>query len=65
MKLTYRKAGVDVAKAEEFVKGIGRLLASKKGGTKAFGSLFDLAEDRPGIKSSYRCGGGSCGHECK
>jgi phosphoribosylformylglycinamidine cyclo-ligase len=44
MKISYKRAGVDVAKAEEFVKGIGRFLALKKGGTKAFGSLFDLSE---------------------
>jgi phosphoribosylformylglycinamidine cyclo-ligase len=44
MKVTYKKAGVDVLKAEKFVKDIGRLLATKKGGTKAFGSLFDLDE---------------------
>jgi phosphoribosylformylglycinamidine cyclo-ligase len=50
MKVTYKKAGVDVIKAEKFVKGIGRLLGSKKSSVAAFGCLFDLNE----ILSKYR-----------
>ncbi len=50
MKVTYRRAGVDVKKAEEFVKGIRSLLRSKRGDTQAFGCLFDLKE----ILKKYR-----------
>ena len=44
MKVTYKKAGVDVMKAEKFVKGIRGLLAFKKGNVEAFGCLFDAGE---------------------
>jgi len=51
MKVTYKKAGVDVRKAEEFVKGIkNHLPCQRLSNIPAFGSLFDLK----GIASKYK-----------
>lgn len=41
--MDYRKAGVDVKKADKFIKGIGSFVSSSKiNKTSAFGSLFDF-----------------------
>ncbi len=57
-KINYKKAGVDVKKADEFVKGINSfLLTDKVNRTSAFGSLFDFKKitkeyDSPVLVSS-------------
>ena len=57
MKTSYKKAGVDVKKAEEFIKGIGRLLKSRKGDAQAFGSLFDLCDGADKVRFESCTGG--------
>lgn len=42
-KMDYKKAGVDIKKADDFVKGISSFVSSKKANqVSAFGSLFDF-----------------------
>ncbi|MBN2120841.1 MAG: phosphoribosylformylglycinamidine cyclo-ligase [Candidatus Omnitrophica bacterium] len=42
MKITYRKAGVDIDKAEQFLKAIRHFIRPSLSHMEAFGSLFDL-----------------------
>jgi phosphoribosylformylglycinamidine cyclo-ligase len=50
-KFTYKKAGVDIQKADAFVSGLTKLFkANNKNGPSAFGSLFNLGKAISGLK---------------
>jgi phosphoribosylformylglycinamidine cyclo-ligase len=50
-KFTYKKAGVDIARADDFIGSLNKLFRSdNKKGVKAFGSFFDLGKALKGLK---------------